>query len=153
MVAACVAGLTMGAAKLLGASGPNPARENGEHRPCDELTIRGDYGIQIQGTRPAPGGLTESVIGVVLRTYDGRGNIEQVDNVKSSITGITPDRPGFGTYEVHPDCTGIAQFQPGPGILIEERFVIVDNGGEMRTMTLFPPALMVTGVQRRVRSR
>ena len=76
------------------------------------------------------------MIGVVLRTYDGHGNIGQVDNVKGSITGIVPDRPGFGTYEVSPDCTGIARFQPGPGILIEERLVIVDNGREIRTMTL-----------------
>ena len=50
---------------------------------------------RFKGRGPGPGGLTESVIGVVLRTYDGRGNIEQVDNVKGSITGIVPDRQGF----------------------------------------------------------
>jgi hypothetical protein len=140
--------LAMGGAQLL--AGHN---EDSRGRACNEATIRGDYGIQIQGTRPAPGGLTESVIGVVLRTYDGRGNIEQVDNVKGSITGITPDRMGVGTYEVHADCTGIARFQPAPGTLIEERMVIVDNGREIRTMTLSPQPVMVMGIHQRVRNR
>ena len=149
---ACAAAVAMGGAQLAGANGQG----NDDHRdgrPCSEATIRGDYGIQIQGTRPAPGGLTESVIGVVLRNYDGQGNISQIDNVKGSITGIVPDRQGFGTYEVSPDCTGIARFQPGPGILLEERMVIIDDGREIRTMVLAPAGVMVTGVHQRIHRR
>jgi hypothetical protein len=143
--------MAIGGARLVGASnGGNDARDG--RRACSETTIRGDYGVQIQGTRPAPGGAFESVIGVVHRTYDGRGSIEQVDNVKGSITGIVPDRPGFGTYEVQADCTGIARFQPGPGILIEERMVILDGGREIRTITGSPAAIMVTGIQQRIHS-
>jgi hypothetical protein len=144
--------VAMGGAQLVGANG----QDNDDHRdarPCSEATIRGDYGIQIQGTRPAPGGLTESVIGVVLRNYDGRGNISQIDNVKGSLTGIVPDRQGFGTYEVSADCTGVARFQPGPGILLEERLVIVDNGREIRSMVLAPAGVMVTGVHQRIHTR
>ena len=62
---------------------------------CGNATIRGTYGGNIQGTRPVPpplGGGTETVIGVVLRTYDGAGNFTQIDNVKGSVTGIEPDR-------------------------------------------------------------
>ena len=144
--------VAMGGARIMGADGQGKDdRERG--RGCSEATIRGDYGIQIQGTRPAPGGLTESVIGVVLRNYDGHGNISQVDNVKGSITGIVPDRQGFGTYEVNPDCTGIARFQPGPGILLEERLVIVDGGREIRSMVLAPAGVMVTGVHQRIHAR
>ena len=109
-----------------------------------EATVHGDYGSQIQGTRPAPGGLTEAVIGIVFRTYDGLGNFSQVANVKGSITGTVPDSEGFGTYEVHPDCTGIIRFQPGPGIVIEERLVIVDSGREIRTAVMVPTAVMIT---------
>ena len=148
----CAAAVAMGGAQLAGANGQG----NDDHRdgrPCSEATIRGDYGIQIQGTRPAPGGLTESVIGVVLRNYDGQGNISQIDNVKGSISGIVPDRQGFGTYEVSPDCTGIARFQPGPGILLEERMVIIDDGREIRTMVLAPAGVMVTGVHQRIHKR
>src|SRR4249920_1925898 len=103
-IAAATVAMVMGGARVMGADGQD--HERGRSKGCSEATIRGDYGIQIQGTRPAPGGLTESVVGVVLRNYDGRGNISQIDNVKGSVTGIVPDRQGFGTYEVSPDCTG-----------------------------------------------
>ena len=87
---------------------------------CRDRTLRGTYGIQIQGTRPsAPGGPIETVIGVVIRTYDGHGSFTQIDNVKGSISGIAFDRAGSGTYDVAADCTAVVQLQPGPGILIE----------------------------------
>jgi hypothetical protein len=123
---------------------------------CDARTLQGTYGAQLQGTRPVPpplsGGI-ETVIGVVIRTYDGAGSFTQIDNVKGSVTGIVPDREGFGTYIVNPDCSAVASLQPGPGILIEERMVIVRDGGEVRSMTAAPAALMVTGVGKRIDRR
>jgi hypothetical protein len=150
--AAAIGAVMMGGARIMGADGQDND-ERGGWRPCSAATLRGDYGGQIQGTRPAPGGLTESVIGVVFRTYDGQGNFSQIDNVKGSITGTVPDRPGFGTYEVNPDCTGSTQFQPGPGILIEERTVVVDNGREVRSAVMVPAGVMVTGVGQRIHTR
>jgi hypothetical protein len=144
--------VAMGGAQIVRATGQDND-QHGRFRPCSVSTIRGDYGVQIEGTRPAPGGLTESVVGVVLRSYDGEGNFTQVDNVKGSITGTVPDRPGFGTYEVNPDCTGIVRFQPGPGIFIEERLVVVDDGREIRTAVMVPAGVMVTGVHQRIHSR
>jgi hypothetical protein len=120
---------------------------------CGNHTVRGTYGIQMQGTRPVPpaaGGGIETVIGVVLRTYDGFGSFTQLDNVKGSVTGIQLDRPGFGTYQVHADCTGASQFDPGVGILIEERLVIVGGGREIRSITATPPPIMVSSVQQRI---
>jgi hypothetical protein len=122
-------------------------------RPCNDALIRGDYAIQMQGTRPAPGGAIETVIGVVLRSFDGYGNFDQVDNIKGSITGIVPDRPGSGTYEVSSDCTGVTQFQPNPSnpsLVIEEKFVISENGNEIRSITRSPPPLLITAVAKRV---
>jgi hypothetical protein len=147
--AAVVVVVVTGSARVMGADGQDND-EGGRGKLCSEATVRGDYGIQIQGTRPAPGGLTESVIGVVLRNYDGQGNFSQVSNVKGSITGTVPDSQGFGTYEVNPDCTGLIRFQPGPGILLEERLVIVDDGREIRTAVMLPTAVMITGVQQRI---
>ena len=120
---------------------------------CSERTIRGTYAIQMQGTRPVPpaaGGGLESVIGVVLRTYDGAGNFTQIDNVKGSVTGIVPDRAGAGTYAVNGDCTATTQFVPGPGVLIEERMVIIDAGGEIRSITASPLPVMISTVQQRI---
>jgi hypothetical protein len=130
------------------------AGEPTANRRCDDATVRGVYGIQISGTRPsAPGGPIESVVGVVLRHYDGHGQFTQVDNVKGSISGMVPDRQGEGTYQVNEDCSGIAQAQPGPGILLEERLVIVDGGNEIRSMTSVPSPVMVTGISKRRHTR
>ena len=147
---AIITSLAIGGAQRIGADGSE--RESVRHRRgCNDATLRGTYGIQITGTRPsAPGGAIESVVGVVIRTYDGRGSFTQIDNVKGSISGTVPDREGFGTYQVDENCTGVAQLQPGPGILLEERMVIVDEGREIRTATILPAPVMVTGVHKRI---
>jgi hypothetical protein len=124
---------------------------------CSDRTVRGTYGILMQGTRPVPpasGGGIEAVMGVVIRTYDGAGNFTQVDNIKGFITGIVRDREAFGTYQVNADCSASTQFQPPPGVpAIEERMVIVDGGREIRSITASPQPTMVTTVQQRIDRR
>jgi len=93
------------------------------------------------------------VIGVVLRTYDGEGHFTQVDNVKGSLTGISPDRPGVGTYDVNEDCTAVAVFQPGPGISLEEHMVVVAGGDEVLSIVVSPLPVMMSGRQTRVSRR
>src|SRR6201993_3068613 len=109
--------------------------------PCTDATIRGTYGIQMQGTGPVPPpvGGTQTLIGVVRRTYDGMGTFTQIDNIHGSVTGWVPDRQGSGTYQVNPDCTAATQFVPGPGApVIEERLVIIDGGSELYSATVSP---------------
>ena len=133
--------------------------ENGEDRSprgCSEATLRGAYGIQIQGTRPAappaPAGTIESVIGVIVRTYDGNGGFTQVNNEKGSVSGVGPaDREGFGTYQVNEDCSGSHELQiPGVPVPITDRFVIVDHGREVRHFVVSPAPVMVTGVSQKM---
>ena len=124
--------------------------------PCADGTLRGTYGIQMHGTTavPPPVGGSQNVIGVVKRTFDGMGNFTQVDNIHGSVTGWTPDRPGSGTYQVNPDCTGATQFQPAPGApVIEERIVIVDGGSELYSITVSPLPFMVSTVAKRIDPR
>lgn len=147
----------IGGARVIGADGHGD--ERGRWKPCSEATVAGDYGIQIQGTRPAPGvpgGPIESVIGVVLRTYDGHGNFDQVSNLKGSISGTNPqgsDSQSFGTYEVNPDCSGIIRAQPLPGVVVEERMVIVDDGREIRAAVMTPTPVVITSVHQRIHRR
>jgi hypothetical protein len=124
--------------------------------PCTNGTLRGTYGIQMQGTGPVPPpvGGSQTLIGVVKRTFDGMGNFTQTDNVHGSVTGWTPDRPGSGTYQVNPDCTAATQFVPGPGApVIEERVVIVDGGSQLYSVTVSPLPLMVSTVAKRIDPR
>jgi hypothetical protein len=151
VTAAVTAAVVVGGARIMGDDGQENS-DRGRGKQCSEATVRGDYGIQIQGTRPAPGGI-ESVIGVGLRNYDGHGSFSQVSNVKGSLTGTVPDAQGSGTYEVNADCSGVVRFQPAPGVLIEERLVIVDDGREIRTAVMVPTAVMVTGIHQRLHTR
>src|SRR5215831_12255522 len=121
--------------------------------PCTDATIRGTYGVQMHGTGPVPPpvGGSQTLIGVVKRTFDGRDNFTQIDNIHGSVTGWTPNRPGSGTYQVNPDCTAATQFQPAPGALvIEERIVIVDGGSELYSVTVSPLPFMVSTVAKRI---
>jgi hypothetical protein len=120
-------------------------------RFCSDSLVRGTYAIQMQGTRPSsPGGAMETVIGVVVRHYDGRGGIVQSDNIKGAISGYIPDRYGVGTYRVNDDCTVDIEFNPAPNLKLQERAVIVDNGNELRSITVLPAAVMVSGVHIRI---
>src|SRR5215471_12423780 len=135
-------------------AGSNPSQDLGF--PCSDGTLRGTYGIQMHGTTlvPPPVGGSQTVIGVVKRTFDGNGNFTQIDNIHGSVTGWTPDRPGSGTYQVNPDCTGSTQFQPAPGApVIEERIVLVDGGSQYYSVTVSPLPVMISTVAKRIDPR
>ena len=126
---------------------------------CSEATLRGAYGIQIQGTRPAPppapAGSIETVIGVIIRHYDGEGLFTQVNNEKGSTSGNgAADREASGTYQVNEDCTGSHELHiPGVPNPITDRFVIVDHGREVRHFVVNPAPVMVTGVSQKIDAR
>ena len=123
---------------------------------CDLSTLRGSYGVQWIGTRPAasPTG-KETFTGIAIRTFDGVGNFTQVSNVKGEVVGVEPENiESFGTYHVNEDCTGSAtsQFVPGAPI-VTARFVIVDNGNEVLQSVMTPVPVFNAGVIRRIHSR
>lgn len=127
---------------------------------CSNATLTGAYGVNITGTRPAPSvlpgisalaGFIEQVIGVVIQTFDGAGNFTQTDNVKGSLSGITPDRPGSGTYNVNADCTGTYTLNnTGTPFPIVNRIVIVNGGSEFRSVVVSPQAVMVAANGRKM---
>jgi hypothetical protein len=156
--------VAIGAVAVLAATrgsgaGGHSGSDDRRHRVCSAATLRGAYGIQIQGTRPAPPpappGTIESVIGVIIRHYDGEGQFTQVNNEKGSISGNGPvDREASGTYLVNEDCTGSHELHipnvPNP---VTDRFVIVDRGREVRHFVVSPALVMVTGVSQKIDAR
>jgi hypothetical protein len=153
--------LLVSASVLLLVAGTQGSRAGSNVRPdlgfpCTDHTLRSTYGIQMNGTRPVPPpvGGSQTLIGVVKRTFDGMGNFTQIDNVHHSVTGWTPDREGSGTYQVNPDCTFANRFVPGPGApVIEERGVIVDGGSEYYSVTVSPLTAMISTVAKRTDPR
>ncbi len=127
---------------------------------CSNATLKGAYGIIVGGTRPAVSvlfglsalpGTVEQILGVVLQIFDGNGNFTQIDNVKGSLSGITFDRPGSGTYSVNADCTGVQTLNnQGIPFPIVNRIVIVDGGKEIRSVVVSPQAALITATGRKV---
>ena len=125
---------------------------------CSNATLNGAYGVSISGTRPAPvgngnflPGYIEQVIGVVIQTFDGQGNFSQTDNVKGTVSGIIPNRPGSGTYSVNADCTGTYTVNnKGVPFPIVTQMVIVDGGAEFRGIVVSPQPVMVSANGRKM---
>jgi hypothetical protein len=148
-VMALTAGIATLAVRVAGQeSTPDGAVRNDEAR-CTERTLKGRYGVTITGLRPAAGGL-EQFVGVSMQTYDGKGHFTQMDNTHGP-SGAKTDQPGWGTYTVNPDCSGTKTlWLEGVPVPIENRFVIVDKGAEIRLAVIAPSPFVVSAAGRRV---
>ena len=128
---------------------------------CRNQMLRGDYALEISGTRPAPAppggtpsyvpGTPEALIGVGVRTFDGEGTFTQVTNEKGSLSGILfPNRSLHGTYSVNPDCSGsLSLFVPGLPVPIVYDLVLSADGRKFNSIVATPQPVMVvtTGVR------
>jgi hypothetical protein len=130
--------MALGLTMALALSVPRGVTANGgdEHRRgCSNATLRGDYGFTVEGqilAGPFPGLLR--VVG--LAHYDGDGEMSQVDF--GTINGVPTGsdwRPGTGTYDINPDCTGTGQLNFTDGSpSLQLRLVVVDSGREIRSI-------------------
>jgi hypothetical protein len=126
------------------------AGDGDDHRGCSAGTLRGEYGFSISGARPTiVNGVTEieQVIGVALTTFDGAGNLTQIDNIHGSISGYPPsavDRPGTGTYALNENCTGTISLTNEGAPTLTLHIVVVKGGKEIRTVVTNPLPSMVT---------
>jgi hypothetical protein len=103
---------------------------------CSDHTLRGDYAFVIDGTiLTAPSPLL--LRGVAMMHFDGDGNLSQVDFVTLNGVAGGPDwRPGTGTYEINPDCTGKAQIIPAGAPPLNLRLVVGDRGRQVWTVVI-----------------
>jgi hypothetical protein len=107
---------------------------------CTNLTIAGRYAFTITGSILAPAPVAGPVAGVALTTFDGFGNLTQVDHVThNGVLPVEAWRPATGTYSVNSDCTGTFTFTPAPtnpadnGPALTVFFVIAQSGAEIHT--------------------
>jgi hypothetical protein len=68
--------------------------------------------------------------------FDGDGTLRQIEFVTTN--GVPPPGgqwvPSEGTYEIGPDCTGIAEIVQSNGNILRQRWVVVDRGREIRAV-------------------
>jgi len=145
--------LSMGALLVLAAAAD--AQQPDEGKTCNNETLKGSYGGDFGGTRPAPSvipgmpeflrGQAEQGIGLILWVFDGKGGFTQTISGKGTISGAALDVAVSGTYSVNANCT--ATVKPIiPGLPPSEiRLVIVNGGKEFRTFVVSPQPTMVVG--------
>jgi hypothetical protein len=125
------------------------AQDEGRKRGCSEQTLRGDYGLTGTGVRGLGPGTSETFTTISLVTYDGRGGFTANGVSHGQVTGVREGLPVSGTYFVNADCTGgqttLIQGLPP----LEDRFVIVDDGRELRTVVVAPLTTIATANLRR----
>ena len=118
---------------------------------CSNLTIKGRYAFTIHGTVFLPNGFTLLIDGIDKITFDGKGNLRQVDAVATNGI-LTPGwRPGTGTYSVNPDCTG-TQTIVIPGMSdLHLQFIVAQSGNTIHQVVT-DPGVATTAEGERVRA-
>jgi hypothetical protein len=113
-------------------------------RVCSERILHGDYGLVGTGVRGLGPGTSEAFATISMVTYDGQGGFSANGVSHGQVTGVREGLPVTGTYFVNPDCTG-GRTTNIPGVPpLEDRFVIVDNGREVRTVVVAPLTTIAT---------
>lgn len=118
-------------------------------RICGTHTLHGDYGLVATGIRGLGPGASEPFATISMVSYDGQGGFTAVGTSHGLTTGVRTGTPVWGTYYVNEDCTG-GQTTNIPGVPpLEDHFVIVDNGREVRTVVVSPTTTIATANLRR----
>lgn len=118
------------------------------HASCNNLTIKGSYAFSVHGQIFTPNGPL-LVDGIAKTTFDGNGNLTQVDAV--AVNGHIPMvwRPGTGTYTVNSNCTGtmtLVNQDQAPLHLA----IVVSHSGDIIHTVVTDPGLAVTSDAERV---
>ena len=122
---------------LLGVALVSSSVATAHGKGCSDSTIKGEYSFTIHGQILTPGGPLP-VDGIAKTTFDGNGNLTQVDAV--AVGGSMPViwRPGVGTYKLNSDCTGtmtlIDQDQQPLHLVI----LVSQSGGHIRAVVTDP---------------
>jgi hypothetical protein len=117
---------------------------------CSNATIQGTYAFTIHGKIFNLDGSILAVDGLAKTTFDGRGNLTQLDAV--AINGNVA--PGWasntGTYSVNPDCTGTFTVTNGSQAPVHLQMIVAQSGNTIHDMVT-DPNIATTAEAERVR--
>lgn len=117
---------------------------------CSNSTIRGSYAFTIHGQVFLPNGSTLLIDGLAKTTFDGNGNLTQLDAI--AVNGNVA--PGWasntGTYSVNPDCTGSFTVTNGNQPPVHLQMIVAQSGNTIHDMVI-DPGFATTAEAERVR--
>ena len=105
---------------------------------CNNASIRGDYAYTIHGQVFVPNGPILAIDGLAKTTFDGMGNISELDAVAVNGNLAPGWAPNTGIYSVNPDCTGTITVTNGNAPLVHLQMVIGQSGNTIHEMTIDP---------------
>jgi hypothetical protein len=105
---------------------------------CSNATIRGSYAYTIHGQVFIPNGPTLFIDGLARTTFDGAGNITELDAVAVNGNLAPGWAPNTGIYSVNPDCTGTITVTNGNQPLVHLQMVVAQSGNTIHEMTTDP---------------
>ena len=98
---------------------------------CTNSIIRGTYAFTLHGQILLPDGSSLLIDGIAKQTFDGNGNMTQVDAVATNGNMAPGWRAGTGTYTVNADCTG-TQTIVVPGLSdLHLQFIVAQSGNKI----------------------
>jgi hypothetical protein len=104
---------------------------------CSNDSLKGNYAFTIHGqilAGPAAG----LVDGIALSTFDGQGNMTQVDWVSHNGVVAQQRRPGTATYNVNADCTGSMTLANAGSPLLHLAFIVDTRAKAIHTVVTDP---------------
>jgi hypothetical protein len=118
---------------------------------CSNLTIKGTYAFTIHGTVFLPDGSTLLIDGLAKTTFDGNGNIKQLDAVAANGNVAPGWASNTGTYSVNPDCTGTFTVTNGSQPPVHLQMIVAQSGNTIHAMVI-DPGFATTAEGERVRT-
>jgi hypothetical protein len=118
---------------------------------CSNSTIQGSYAFTIHGTVFLPDGSTLLIDGLAKTTFDGKGNLTQLDAVAANGNVAPGWASNTGTYSVNPDCTGTFTVTNGNQPPVHLQMIVTQSGNTIHNMVI-DPGFATTAEGERVRA-
>jgi hypothetical protein len=103
---------------------------------CSNSTIRGSYAYTIHGQVFLPNGPTLLINGLARTTFDGEGNLTELDAISANGNVAPGWVSNTGTYSVNPDCTGTITVTNGNQPLIHGQMIVAQSGNTIHEMLI-----------------
>jgi hypothetical protein len=115
---------------------------------CSNSTIQGTYAFTIHGQIFVPDGSVLLIDGLAKTTFDGQGNLTQLDAIAVNGNVAPGWRTSTGTYSVEADCTGAFTVSNGDQQPVHAQMIIARSGDTIHAVVIDPGIATTSDAER-----
>jgi hypothetical protein len=115
---------------------------------CSNSTIKGTYAFTIHGQIFLPDGSTLLIDGLAKTTFDGEGNLTQLDAIAVNGNVAPGWRTSTGTYSVDEDCTGAFTVSNGDQSPVHAQMIVARSGDTIHALVIDPGIATTSDAER-----